>query len=219
MHSRPRVVAERGDERHAVLRHLRAHGIGDVPPARPGCKQLVRVRRDGIGSERRQVLVAERVSDERIGGDVGLLDEGAECARDTARVDFDRALQPGPHADVRRIRRGTPVPLPEVALGAQLEQERYAPARLQGRHEVEAPEPQRAPVVIGVVEVADVFRSDRRRHVTADRHAAAEGGDGRRRPILRGRAPRQAAGGDEHDRTERAPEVCGETVGHRAGTC
>ena len=83
----------------------RADRIGRPPAPAAHDEQVGHRRRRGIGTKRRQVLIGERVADERIvAALIAAAAEGAKGRRNPAGLDVERVIEPRADADVGRVR-------------------------------------------------------------------------------------------------------------------
>ena len=82
--------------------------------------QFVHGRRQGVRANRRQVLIRERVTDQRVVGRVGSPRERAKGRRDAADLDVDVARDPRANPEVDAVRFG-----PLTVFAANLGQQRH----------------------------------------------------------------------------------------------
>ena len=98
------VPAERRDERHARRDLERSDGIARPPPARAHAQHVVCRGRQRVRADRGQVLVGERIADQRIAGAVLAPRERAEGRRDASGLNVDRPIAPRTDAHVQGVR-------------------------------------------------------------------------------------------------------------------
>ena len=182
------VPAEGVGERHtAILAQVADRKIRQPAPA-AHADQFVGADGQGIRPDGGQVLIRQRIADERVVRGVGAPGKRAEGRRHAADLDVEGARGPRPDAEVQAVGFR-----PSAVLAPHLGEQRHMIARLHRRHHGEAQHPQRRVLVVGVVEEAGVLRCDRPGHVAAERDAAVAEDDrrGRERLRTRGRAEAQ----------------------------
>ena len=203
-----RVPPERAHERHPGIGVRVADRITHQPAQAPFAEQLVGVGGERVGPHGREVLVRQRVADQRVVARVSPPRERAEGRRHPADLDVEIAGRPGPDAQIERIR-----PHAAEILRPHLAQQREMRAHPDGGRQIEPQQPQRRVLVIGVVEEAGIVRAERRRYVAADRHTIA----GKRDRLRRQRLGARGAHADDQQPREpcgRAPEchACGQII-------
>ena len=102
VHLDARVPAQGVDERESRLRIgvAPAEGVTDAPAGAARHHQVAHGPGHGVGADGREVLVRERVADERVVAAVAPPGEGAEHGGDEPGLHVERAIEPGPHAGI-----------------------------------------------------------------------------------------------------------------------
>src|SRR6185295_15646003 len=93
------VPPERADQRHTAIEARGAHRVPHQPAQTPLLEQFVGARRQRIGPKRREVLVGQRIPDQRVVVRVGAPAERAERWWNPADLDVEVAS--GPRPDTR----------------------------------------------------------------------------------------------------------------------
>ena len=181
------VPAERADHRHADIGIHVAHRIAHEPAEAALAQQLVGARRQGVGADRGEVLIRERIANQRVVIGVRAPRERPERRRDAADLDVEVARRPRTDPQIQRIGADA-----VEILAPDLAEQREVRARLERRRQIEPEQPQRRVLVVGVVEEAGIVRSVGRRRIAAERHAAAGQRDRLRRQRLGPGSGRQA---------------------------
>ncbi len=137
------------------------------------------------GRTGRQVLIGERVADQRIAGAVVAPRERAEGRRNPSRLNVDGPIAPRPHAQIQRVR------LHAVAVLAADFREHRDPARDAhvGRH-ADPEQAQRVVLVVCIVEpraVGVVLRRGRDGDIRSEGDDAVRQRHGTREEVLRAR--------------------------------
>ncbi len=210
------IPSECRDHRKAGADGKRPKRVTGAPPARAHPEDVLGVRRQRVGSHRSEVLVGERVSNQRV---VGAIDAPRKCAerrRNAPRLDVDRAIAPGANPHVQCVG-----PERIGVLGSDLGKHGQTVGETDVRREAEPQHPQRVVLVVGVVEpraIRVILRRERHRDVGAEPHASAGDRDraggqllrARRRtcgqqrqqdPSARESAPRECPAAPDHDRS------------------
>ena len=127
-----------------------------------------------------EVLIGERIPDERIVVRVGAPRECAERRRNPTHLDVEVALRPWPDAHVQRVG-----PHAAEVFRAHFAEQREMRPGLRRCGHIDPQQPQRRMLVVRVVEEARISRAETRGHVAADRHAPVRQRDRLRRQGLR----------------------------------
>ena len=162
-----RVVAIAVEQWQPRLRLGTADRIDDEPAVTARAQQVVGGARHGVGPQRHEVLVGERLADHHVVVRVDGPPERAEGGRHAAHLDVEPPLGPGPKPHEQRVGREM-LAMIEPQFGQQLQARRRAHFRRERDTEVA----ERAVFVIAVVEPAGILLADRRDHFAAEHHAA-----------------------------------------------
>ncbi len=181
------VPAEGRDERQSRFGRRRADRERRAPAPPAHAQQIVGARWHGVGPQRGQVLIRERITDEDLFGLIPASSELAEDRRDTAGLDVERHPAPRTNSDVG----GVGVRRLEI-VRPHLGKKRGAGRRLPLGGHRGAERPQRVAPVVGVVEERLlVVGADGGGDLAADADASVEQLDGLGRQLRAGRRRQQ----------------------------